>query len=88
VSRTQARLLEVEADDRPRWSGNVLPVPLGHNCPAGHGPLLRVVADQPSLFRHGGAGATVRTTHRVCTTCFWSIDQVDTVKDGVPGRLG
>jgi len=45
--------------------------------------------DQLSLFRHSGAGATLRSTWWLCLTCYWSgRPQLDTVRAGVPARLG
>lgn len=75
MTRSQARLLEVEADERPRWTGNVLPVRFEPGCPLGCGPLLRIVSAQLVLFIHGGYGAPRQTTHEVCPECFWSIER-------------
>jgi hypothetical protein len=70
---TAPRLLDLEPEHRPRWPGSLELVRIDETCPNGHGPLAVKTATQGVLFRHGGYGAPVRTTWRICLHCFWSV---------------
>lgn len=72
MNRTQ-RLLDIAPQPHQAWTGSVALVPIGQNCPHGHGPLTTTTAAQGVLFRHGGAGAPVESTWLICLTCHWSI---------------
>lgn len=56
----------------PGTPREVVPV-LAEWCPDCHTPTVAVVARMDALFRHGGYGATMRTTRRYCPACSWSL---------------
>ena len=43
------------------------------SCPVCGGALTSVIVEAPMLFRHGGYGATKRTTTVFCEPCRWRL---------------
>jgi hypothetical protein len=57
---------------RPARSGTVTLVPCDPaTCPTCQAALRHGHWEQPALLRHGGHGATQRTTVRWCANCTW-----------------
>ncbi len=54
-------------DPKARWTGSRAVVPLDPStCPNCGAAVQTVCVEEPTLFRHGGYGATRRTTSRLC----------------------
>lgn len=67
------RLLDVAREIGPRWEGSVALVPVDcGECPRCMNRTRRLTVHQAALLRHGGYGATERTTYLLCDVCDWS----------------
>lgn len=69
------KLFETERR-KPRRGFTKALVPFGREqCPLCRGALESQQVDEPTLFRHGGHGATRRTIRDLCTgaQCHWSM---------------
>lgn len=70
---SQNRLLDVERTQKQRLTTCtaivVVPNDRCHHCGT---PVDEESFDQPALLRHGGYGATHRTTFILCPSCDWS----------------
>jgi len=77
----QTQLFAHDRRRRHRWTGTLAIERRQPGCPECGGPLVSVTAHQPALFRHGGYGATRRTTWTACPHCRWSLEAaVDEVR--------
>lgn len=66
------RLLDVERIRRPKWTGSVALVILDRDhCLRCRSETVERRVAQPALLRHGGYGATKKTTFRFCPECRW-----------------
>lgn len=74
-----ATLFDLETVGRPARTRALVPVD-PDACPSCAGQVTTVVVSEPTLFRHGGHGATRRTTTRLCVaalaragSCRWGL---------------
>lgn len=57
---------------RPDHPHHIIPL-FDTDCPVCHSATIADVARMDALFRHGGFGATLRTTRRRCPSCAWAL---------------
>lgn len=73
-------------DRAEKWKGGKALAIREPGCPECATPLIAASVTQPALFRHGGYGASKRTTWAICpnTECRWSVEH--TVEEVRPDR--
>lgn len=83
---TRQVLLDVERVAKRKGTTKALELVGTTNCPACKSTLEIETIAQPALLRHGGHGATLRTSTAHCHECGWAltlaVDETNPKHDG------